>query len=381
MSSALQNRAKNLVIGALTADAAAMGLHWIYDQAHIAKIAPDAPEFYAPDAANYAGVPAFFAHPTRHVGDPSQYGEQLLVMMRALLANGGAYDADLYAAAFRAHFGYGGAYVGYIDHATRDTLDNHRRAEDAALARAQALPFDGPAGVTRAMVTKAMALRSKFDGDALRAEFEQAVRLTHDDDAVVAHGFSVLEEILASPPASGAHDAQLPAIAKLPALVARLAQAEDAIFADAVASAVRTTSDHPEAAAFGMVSARMMQAAVLTGDLEAVIAAARTHGTAQTNALLDDALSRKGQDNRAVTAHFGMACDLTYGVPSALHNLATAADYASAVRANIMAGGDTCGRAILLGGVMGALHGVPSEWSGQLTHGAEVAAGLDALLG
>lgn len=376
-------RAKALVTGALTADAAAMGLHWIYDQDHIAKVAPEVPEFRSPDAANYQGVPAFYAHPTRVAGDLSQYGEQLLVMLRALLATGGTYDAATYAATFQAHFGYGGGYVGYIDHATRDTLDNIRRAEDAALAQAQTIPFDGAPDITRKMVTKALALRPKFSGDALRAEFEQAVRMTHDTDAIVAHGFDVLDMILRTPAATGAHDEQLPAIAKLPPLVARMASADDAAFEAAVASAIKTTSDHPNAAALGMLSARMMQAAVLTGDLDAVTAAARTHGTDQTKALIEDAIARETEDNAAATRHFGMACDLTYGVPSALHNMRRASGYTDAVRTNIYAGGDTCGRAILVGGVMGALNGddIPPDWIAKLTHRDTLSAGLKDLLG
>jgi len=42
MSKNTQTRAKNMIWGALVADAAAMGLHWIYDQPHIRKIEPRA---------------------------------------------------------------------------------------------------------------------------------------------------------------------------------------------------------------------------------------------------------------------------------------------------------------------------------------------------
>lgn len=380
-------RRRNLVIGALIADAAAMGLHWIYDQNHIHKIAPQSPEFRAPDAENYKGVPGYFAHSTKKVGDPSQYGEQLLVMLRCLLANNNQYDPAGYAASFRAHFGYGGAYVGYIDHATRATLDNFRRTEDTALARARSLPFDGPSNVTTAMVTKAMALCMQFSGDTLRQKFEEAIRITHNDDAVVAHGFAVLEQILAAPPARGANDQQLPAIAKLPPLVALMASAAEDDFQHAVSSAVKVTSDHERAAAFGTVCGAMMRAAVLSGDAAAVAKAGRAHATPETDALLADALGRLESDTNEVTRHFGMACDLNYGVPSVLHNILSAPSYTEAVRRNIYAGGDTCGRAILLGGLMGALHGVggekgiPQAWIDRLTHRQDLLEGVEALLG
>jgi ADP-ribosylglycohydrolase len=382
----LLTRRKNLVLGALVADAAAMGLHWIYDQDHIAKLAPDSPEFRAPDAAHYDGVPAYFAHRARGIGDLSQYGEQALVMLRALLASGNTYDAQSYAAAFASHFGYGGGYVGYIDGATRNTLDNFRRADEAAMLAVQDLPFSGGKSVTHALVTKALGLRAKHTGPALRLAFEQAIRETQKDAAVVAHGLAILDRIADIDLPTGAHDMQLPAIAKLPPLVALLATAPDAEFNAAIASAVQTTSDHPSAAAFGQVAGRMMQTAVTSGNARAVADAGLAHGTDETTPLISDAIARKGEDNRAVTRHFGMACDLAYGVPSALHNILTAPTYTDAIRANIYAGGDTCGRAILVGAVMGALHGVggdagiPDAWVAKLTHRAEVSAGLDALL-
>lgn len=55
-----------------------------------------------------------------------------------------------------------------------------------------------------------------------------------------------------------------------------------------------------------------------------------------------------------------------------LHNILTAPSFTEAVRRNTYAGGDTCGRAILVGAVMGALHGVggengiPKAWAGHL---------------
>ena len=143
-----QERARAMVWGALVADAASMGLHWLYDQARIAQVAGDRPEFHGPDAADYDGVPGYFAHGGRVRGMPSQYGEQMLVMLRALADGGGQYDKSGYEAAFRAHFGYGGAYVGYIDRATRDTLDNLAVAERAASALPDSVIRIGESGVS-----------------------------------------------------------------------------------------------------------------------------------------------------------------------------------------------------------------------------------------
>lgn len=372
----LTPRGRDMVIGALVADAASMGLHWIYDQDRISEVAPEAPEFKAPDAANYQGVPGYFAHARLETGDQTQYGAQLVALLKALEKSDGTYDATVHAQAFRDHFGYGGTYIGYIDLATRESLNNHVRVEDEALRRAKALPYDGSEMTTVAMVTKAMSLIGRLTGDELREAFKETVRITHGEDAeVMTHGLNVLDEIVAAPRASGAYDQQLPAVSKLPALIAAQDFSGTLANKDAMAevdAAVRITNDHPHAIAHGRVVAAMMAAALSHGDAKDVLAAGRVVATPEIAALLDDAQSRRDSDASEVTKHFGMACDLDYGVPSAVHNMATAPNYREAIRRNIYAGGDSAGRSIIIGAIFGALYGIgggrgiPQEWIDRL---------------
>lgn len=309
MADDMQNRSKNMVLGALVADAATMGLHWIYDQDHIRKRVPEAPEFTTPQAENYEGVPAYFAHPNRVPGQQSQYGEQLIVMQRALAQNNGAFDLQTYIKAFCAHFGYGGTYVGYIDHATRGSLDNFAKAEEDKLAQTR-----------------------------------------------------------------GAVDVQMPAIAKLPGLIPALwAQKISGDAFDAtVDDAIRATSDHEEARAYGRICAHMMAAALYADDMTTIIEAGCNVAEGEPLDRLNQALAMTDQDTNAATKHFGLACDLSYGVPSVTHNMVTTPSFRDAIRNNIYAGGDNCGRAMLLGAVMGALYGVggdngiPPEWIDRL---------------
>jgi hypothetical protein len=111
------------LMGALVADAATLGTHWIYDPARIGKIANNSPAFVPINAQNYDGVPAYFAHAARKNGDQSQYGEVLALAIRCITTNDG-FDVTGYQDAFVAHFGAGGAYQGYIDRPTRGALDN-----------------------------------------------------------------------------------------------------------------------------------------------------------------------------------------------------------------------------------------------------------------
>ena len=386
MNTTPHERCRNMILGALVADAAAMGLHWIYDQSRIRDIAPDAPEFITPDPKNYDGIPAYFAHPNRSSGALSQYGEQTMVMLRTLAASEGHYDSVEFVTAFRNHFGYGGAYVGYIDHATGDTLDNMRRFEDAAFACAQTLPFEGDARTLKSLVTKALPLLPRYSGNDLAKAYRDVLGAQSEANYIFAQELIAALSELSLP--TGAFDLQLPAIAKLPSLVAvKHAQGVTTgpAFDGPVASAVRTTSDHPIAAEYGDISAHMMNGALQYQTVEGAIKAARAVAGTDALSLIDEAISMASQDNPTVTKHFGMACDLPFGVPSAVHNIATATSFTDAVRRNIYGGGDSCGRAILVGAVMGAVHGIggtqgiPQSWVNRLDHKAEVDQLLDLL--
>ncbi|MEM8752272.1 MAG: ADP-ribosylglycohydrolase family protein [Pseudomonadota bacterium] len=297
-------RARAALAGALVADAASMGLHWLYDQKRIADVAGDAPEFRAPNAADYAGPDGkglgYFAHGGKRPGEPSHYGAQMIAMADAL-AGAGRYDAEAYAEAFRGWFGYGGRWVGYIDRPTRATLD--------AMAKAAA------------------------------------------------------EERPTT--ACGADDAQLPAVSKLPPLVARH-HGDDDLHA-LVESAVRVTNDRDDSVAWGRAVAAMIAAAISGASPEDAVAAARGPSPA-VNDQIEAALAMRDKTSEEVATAFALHCQLEVAFPVVVHLIATATGYAEAVRANIRAGGDNCGRAIPVGAVLGACfageegRGVPADW-------------------
>lgn len=389
MTTNLKDNAKNMILGALVADAATLGLHWIYDQEHIRKIAPNQPEFTKPDPQNYIDVPGYFAHNSRTNGQQSQYGEQLLTLLRSLVECEGKYDEKHYKQLFRDHFGYGGAYIGYIDHATRETLDNFRRAEDETLKLAQSIPFDGDKIVTVPMIVKIQSAMKQYQGDELTIRLEEAIRITHDNDEVVAYGFKILEKLLSMKPVYGANDEQLPAISKLPALVASFAAMnvfDETKFFNAVTSATRVTSDHERSIDYGKTCAEMMLLAIRGADIKDLMKAVAGSASDEIKAHLGSLTNFKGASVPEVTKHYGMACDLKYGVPSVVHNVMNADSFEEAIRENIYAGGDSCGRSILLGALMGAHFGlggdkgIPTEWAERLTDKEEINALISKLI-
>jgi ADP-ribosylglycohydrolase len=116
-----------------------------------------------------------------------------------------------------------------------------------------------------------------------------------------------------------------------------------------------------------------------------ILAAGLAAAGTDSRALLERALAMNVSVSEA-TREFGLHCDLGAGVPSLMHNLKTAPDYAEAIRRNIAAGGNNCGRSLVLGGVCGACFGLggelgtPDAWLARLTGADELTAMVDRVL-
>jgi ADP-ribosylglycohydrolase len=67
--------------------------------------------------------------------------------------------------------------------------------------------------------------------------------------------------------------------------------------------------------------------------------------------LLAEALAMPQLDSVAAAERFGASCHVSEGLPLVFHIAQRAPDYRSAVESNIRAGGDSCGRSIMLGAI------------------------------
>ena len=166
---------------------------------------------------------------------------------------------------------------------------------------------------------------------------------------------------------SGADDDQVPAVARLPAVMATMKPSPDRV--DAV---TRITSANPTAVEWARPCATLLSAAFdgagIGNAMEAGIAAANPD-IAQA---LKDAIDSPQPDSVKFAGEAGRACPLPQSLPVICHIAARAGTYREAVERNIRAGGDNCGRAPVLGALFGAVHGiggngVPLNWIGRLT--------------
>jgi len=304
-----------LVMGALLADAASLGLHWLYDPARIAEVVSKRKEaaFVPIDAKHFDGVPAYFAHGNRSNGMLSQYGECLRLAIDVMNENSNRFDVTAYQNEFADWFGMGGGYVGYIDRPTRGTVNN--------------------------------ILAKKLEP-------------------------------------SGIEDDQHPAITRLPAIVA--GSKDFQAINELVGNAVQITNIGKPALDYARVVTQvLMQVVDGVAIKDALWEAATAAREVEIREKLLSALKTDNADSVAYGEITERACHLPQGVPLAFHILNHASDYRDAVNRNILAGGDSCGRAMIVGAVAGAASGesgLPQEWLAMLLDGPALTASAKALV-
>ena len=303
-----------MLVGALVADAAALGWHWLYEPGHVQAVAGDKPEFYSPDSAHYADVKGYFAHAGKSVGALSQYGETLRVAVQSIVHNKGQLVVSDFQQHYRDCFGPGGRYQGYIDRPTRGTLNHLADADPAAW-----------------------------------------------------------------PQVSGVDDEQIPALSTLPALVA-------ADRLDAVTDAVKTTHDNDFAVRVALAIADVLNTLLNDTDLSSAIIQAASSVESDVKALLLTDVESAASSCEAYAETVGRACQLVQTVPLLLYIARHTTSYSEAIRQNILVGGDSCGRAIVLGAMCGLMYGaggsqgIPYSWLMRLQEGAAIGQEIDALV-
>jgi ADP-ribosylglycohydrolase len=188
-----------------------------------------------------------------------------------------------------------------------------------------------------------------------------------------------LENIAAQRKPSGIDDNQTPALARLPAILVGY-HGQDGL-SDMIKASMEVTNVNDVAAAytaaFADVLGRVMQDEPLKEALDAAAASA-------DEAIKPDlvaALASAETDSTVfagLTGLMGRACSLPSAGPVMFHILKHSDSYQTAIERNILAGGDNAGRSILIGAIMGRVHGIatptgiPLSWVLQMKDGAKI---------
>lgn len=311
------NRDSHLpLLGMLVADAASLGLHWLYDRRRIAQVIQRQGRcvFLTPDPADYQGADGCFAYPDKRAGDLSGYGETALLAAEVLAAEGG-WSSHAYRLAFVRHFGAGGRYRGYIDRPTRVLLAT----------------LQGP--------------------------------------------------VESWPADSGCDDEQNPALATIPGLCARYTELTELKSQARVATAVSHRLPEVQRASQALAHSLnlLLRGAPLAQALQALTDGLPEEWQASAKAACE---GRPGLNELA--EQWGCGCSLRESLPVSLALIRRADSYARAVTDNILLGGDSCGRSLLVG-TLAAAHwgmgekGIPVGWLLRLNDHQRIARLLSRL--
>ena len=306
----LIDRCRGSIWGQFIGDAVCLGAHWIYDLNELAKRFPGGVAgFEAPAQGHY--------HAGKRSGDFTHYGDAALLMLQSV-AQTGYFSPQDFGARFVALFS-SKEYRGYLDHATKETLENYRpfaaKYPDNPYHFQGGADDDQPATATRLAPVVVAHLR---DEALLRAVISATQVCQNNSRAVVymkCHAV-ILKEVL-----SGTG------------------------LADAFKTGAKAVSDEPE---YGRE---------VSGATETV-------------------LSQLDQGVREVTLSFGQSCPLKSSFPAAMHAaLKYQDDPRRAILESANAGGDNAARCAMIGTWLGALHGmdgIPSDWRDRVNARDEI---------
>lgn len=305
------------IVGCLVADAAALGLHWLYNRDALDQALersgrePDEAAFFPITSEPYKDQAGYFAHAGKSTGDFSQYGQAVLFWLECRLVDE-LHTPAAWQSAFLARFGPGGSFSGFADRPTRNTVNLLLNKPDE--------PMD------KAFISSS----------------------TEDDQNPVLNSIlaAVACKETARPMAHTTHRFDV-ALQYLDAIQTGLNKALSVEVKDA-SEVIATITP------------------LLPADARATLAS----------------LNGCGTDREAIAACTSTACHLPSSAPTALHILRTTHSFEEAITLNIRLGGDSCGRALMIGPIAGALYGIdgmPAHWLMSLNENQRVARVLAAL--
>lgn len=185
---------------------------------------------------------------------------------------------------------------------------------------------------------------------------------------------------------NGADDNQLATVSRLAPVVAAYQKDDVSTLADAIGRLTRVTQNNATAQACATASAVLLRHLLEGMPFREAFEATRKSGSVScdTSDYFEAAHTLRHKDVTAATDHFGQSCPLPQSFPSALHAAWVHHDnFEQAILSTLRAGGDSAGRASMIGAWLGAAHGIsgiPSAWVEKLSARPRIAAALDQLL-
>jgi ADP-ribosylglycohydrolase len=283
----MHDKPKAMVLASFAADSLALGVHWIYNTGVIDKKFGRVERFIKPERPTY--------HPTKDLGEFTHYGDQSLILLESVSACNG-FDLSDFSSRWQKLFA---AYDGYVDGATKGTLEN--------LASGKSPSGSGSGSDDLAGASRIAALVYVYRNDlpALMASARAQTAFTHNHKAVI-----------------------------------------------------------DSAAFFATITCQILAGASPAAAIERVRKQAPY--SQSVGEWIQMGLASVAQNSRQAILDFGQMCEIPAAFPGVIHLIAKyETDLKTALIENSMAGGDSAGRGLLVGMVLGAytgLNAIPPEW-------------------
>lgn len=155
------------LLAAFVGDALALGPHWVYNTRVIDKKFGTVERYFDPLTSYHAGKKA---------GAFTHYGDQMLLLLESLAVQG-TFDAAIFAGRWQTFFK---TYDGYIDQATKATLEKMSAGAEPTAAGSASVELAGAARIAPLVYTY------HDDLEALVAAARRQTELTHNEPGVVA---------------------------------------------------------------------------------------------------------------------------------------------------------------------------------------------------
>ncbi|MEM9400777.1 MAG: ADP-ribosylglycohydrolase family protein [Verrucomicrobiota bacterium] len=308
----LKNRLKGMVLGQFLGDAASLGAHWIYNVKDLANAYPSGiAGFEMPAEGHY--------HAGKQPGELTHYGDAAWVLLQAL-ADEKVFDVTHFGKSFVRAMDPAKGYKGYFDAATRGTLENYKN---------------------------------------------------HVEVSTETYSFQ-----------EGADDDQLATISALAPFIAFYICRNDGLPKDSkklfeqVEKLTRLRQNNDRAVAYCLAHTRLLLQLLAGRDIHSAFH--HVEETIGTNEKLDvevrrkikDAFNLKHKSTIEATDTLGQSCPLICSFPSAIQSTAKHnEDFEKAILETIRGGGDSAGRAAMIGSWIGARIGfdaLPKAWLEKL---------------
>jgi len=163
----MSQNAKAAVLASFAADSLALGVHWIYNTNVIDRKVGRVETLLKPIVNSW--------HPNRQAGEFTHYGDQTVVLLESLAACGG-FDLEDFARRWRDLFE---SYDGYMDKATRATLEHFAQGKAAAESGSASDDLGGAARIAP------LVHRYPDDPERLAAAARAQTAMTHNNPLVL----------------------------------------------------------------------------------------------------------------------------------------------------------------------------------------------------